>query len=156
MIQCNFEILGVGVATMDINQKICFINVFPVIHSIHEFYRNSLNYQPSKFPTRWWSFCFCCNLWWVFSYIDWTIYLDQHKPLPDPKWTDRRLCPKKIISGQFCKRSITDFSLRILFKSPRDNMLTTHCWTRVRNTLFWGLTLGNFLWLAYLYRFCEF
>ena len=27
------------------------------------------------FPTRWWSFCFCCNLWWVFSYFDWTIYL---------------------------------------------------------------------------------
>ena len=26
----------------------------------------------TKFPTRWWSFCFCCNLWWVFSYFDWT------------------------------------------------------------------------------------
>ena len=42
----NCEILGVGVATMDISQKICFINVFPVIHSIDEFYRNRLSYQP--------------------------------------------------------------------------------------------------------------
>ena len=44
----------------------------------------------TKFPTRWWSFCFCCNLWWVFSYFDWTIGPSNglvpsgNKPLPDP------------------------------------------------------------------------
>ena len=30
----------------------------------------------TKFPTRLWSFCVFgvfCNLWWVFSYFDWTI-----------------------------------------------------------------------------------
>ena len=31
---------------MDISQKICFINVFPAVHSMHEFYRNSLSHQP--------------------------------------------------------------------------------------------------------------
>ena len=40
--QHNFEILGVGVVTMDRS----FINVFPAVHSMHEFYRNILSRQP--------------------------------------------------------------------------------------------------------------
>ena len=46
VIQRNFELLGVGLATMDISQKICFINVFSAVHSIHEFYRNCSSHQP--------------------------------------------------------------------------------------------------------------
>ena len=49
VMQRNFEILGVWVATMDISQKICFINMFPAVHSMHKFYRNSLSYQPVIF-----------------------------------------------------------------------------------------------------------
>ena len=44
--QRNFEILGVGVAIMDISQPLFFIDVFHAIYNMHKFYRKILSHQP--------------------------------------------------------------------------------------------------------------